>query len=103
MPRKYVEGEPKKGATVRERVSAYRRRMRAMGYRPLEVWVPDTRDPRFRASFRKQCRAVAAAERNDAAMEAWLDANAADLLDGIDRTEQAAGAAASSWGPESPL
>jgi len=103
MPRKYADKESKKGATVRERVSAYRRRLRAMGYRPVEVWVPDTRDARFRASFRKQCRAVAALERSQAAMETWLDGNAAELAAGIERAERAAGSPEVSWGPESPL
>lgn len=50
---------------VRERVSAYRRRMRALGLRPLQVWVPDVRTETFAAEAHRQSAAVAAAERHD--------------------------------------
>ena len=90
-------------ASVRERISAYRRRMRAMGYRPVEVWVPDTRDPRFIAAFCRQCRRVAVKERTDRALARWLDANAAELSAEIDRREEASGAPVPSWGREFPL
>ena len=103
MPRRSDEKATKPGLTVRERVTAYRRRMRAMGYRPVEIWVPDTRSSRFRASFRKECRSIAAAEQTDRGLEAWLDANTAELSARIDRTEAAAGAPPFSWGPESPV
>jgi len=92
-----------KRASARERISAYRRRMRALGYRPLEVWVPDIRNSRFVAAFRRQCRLVAAKERTDRALEAWLDANAGELSAEIDRREDASGAPHPSWGLESPL
>jgi hypothetical protein len=92
-----------KRASARERISAYRRRMRAMGYRPVEVWVPDVRNSRFIAAFRRQCRRVAAKERTDPALEAWLDASAGELSAEIDRTEDASGAPHPSWGPESPI
>lgn len=74
-----------------------------MGYRPLEVWVPDNRNPRFIAAFRKQCRFVAATELVDRALEEWLDANASELSAEIDRAEDEKGAARPSWGPETPL
>lgn len=32
---------------VRERVGAYRTRMRAQGLRPVQIWVPDVRSPDF--------------------------------------------------------
>jgi hypothetical protein len=92
-----------KRASARARISAYRRRMRAMGYRPMEVWVPDTKSPRFAATFRRQCRLVAARERSDASVDAWLDANAADMLVEIERAEQASGSPQPAWGPESPV
>ena len=44
---------------VRERVRSYRDRMRAAGMRPIQIWVPDTRSPAFRAEAHLQSLAVA--------------------------------------------
>ena len=46
-------------ASTSERGRAYRQRMRALGLRQLEVWVPDVRDPAFSAEAHKQSLAVA--------------------------------------------
>ena len=46
---------------VRERVSAYRARMRAQGLRPVQIWVPDVRSPAFAAEAHRQSAIVAAA------------------------------------------
>ena len=43
----------------RDKVQAYRDRMRAQGMRPLQIWVPDTRSESFKAEARRQCIAVA--------------------------------------------
>jgi len=50
--------------TVRERVSAYRARMRAQGLRPVRIWVPDVRSPEFAAEAHRQSALVAAADRS---------------------------------------
>jgi hypothetical protein len=51
---------------VRERVGEYRRRMRARGLRPLQVWVPDVRTESFAAEAHRQASLVARAdERTD--------------------------------------
>lgn len=47
--------------SVRERVSAYRARMRAQGLRPVQIWVPDVRAPEFAAEAHRQSAMVAAA------------------------------------------
>ena len=47
---------------VRERVSAYRARMRAQGLRPVQIWVPDVRSPDFAAEAHRQSALVAAAD-----------------------------------------
>lgn len=39
---------------VRERVSAYRARMRAQGLRPVQIWVPDVRAPHFAEEAHRQ-------------------------------------------------
>ena len=47
---------------VRDRVSAHRKRLRAKGLRPIQVWVPDVRSPAFAAEARRQSMAVAHAD-----------------------------------------
>lgn len=46
---------------VRERVSAYRARMRAQGLRPVQIWVPDVRAPQFAEEAHRQSVLVATA------------------------------------------
>ncbi len=43
----------------RDKVRAYRERMRARGLRPIQIWVPDTRTAAFRAEAHRQSLAVA--------------------------------------------
>jgi hypothetical protein len=45
-----------------ERMANYRKRMRAAGLRPVQIWVPDTRSPDFVEACRRQARAVAASD-----------------------------------------
>jgi hypothetical protein len=54
---------------VRERVSAYRTRMRAQGLRPVQIWVPDVRSPEFAAEAHRQSALVAAADRGSDDMD----------------------------------
>lgn len=35
--------------TARRKMADYRRRLRSRGLRPVQVWVPDLRDPQVRA------------------------------------------------------
>ena len=63
---------------VKERVSAYRARMRAQGLRPVQIWVPDVRAPEFAAEAHRQSELVGAADRAsddmdfaEAAYEDW--------------------------------
>jgi hypothetical protein len=44
--------------TSRDKVRAHRERLRAQGLRPIQVWVPDTRSPKFAAEARRQCRLI---------------------------------------------
>ena len=48
--------------TVKDRVGEYRRRMRARGYRPVQIWVPDVRTQEFAAEARRQSALVAQAD-----------------------------------------
>ena len=54
---------------VRERVSAYRARMRAQGLRPIQIWVPDVRSPEFVTEAHRQSALVAAADRGSDDMD----------------------------------
>ena len=48
---------------VKDRVGEYRRRMRARGYRPVQIWVPDVRTAEFAVEARRQAKLVAQAEQ----------------------------------------
>lgn len=52
-----AESDRKKSS--RERVRAYRRRLREQGLRPIQIWVPDIRSASFRAEAHRQSLAVA--------------------------------------------
>ncbi|MBM4385608.1 MAG: antitoxin MazE family protein [Deltaproteobacteria bacterium] len=57
--RRLARRKPAKPKTSREKVEAHRRRLRAQGLRPLQIWVPDTRSRRFANEARRQSLAVA--------------------------------------------
>lgn len=44
---------------VRDRVGEHRNRMRARGYRPVQVWVPDVRSEQFVREARRQAAQIA--------------------------------------------
>ena len=43
----------------REKVQAHRQRLRKMGLRPVQIWVPDVRSKAFAAEAHRQSLAVA--------------------------------------------
>lgn len=53
----------------REKVRAHRERLRALGLRPIQIWVPDVRSPAFAAEARRQSMAVARSEGEHADQE----------------------------------
>jgi hypothetical protein len=58
----------------RDNVARSRARLRAMGLRPLQIWVPDTRAPGFAAEARRQSQLVGRSpESRDA--QSWIDVN----------------------------
>jgi hypothetical protein len=59
--------EPKRSKSSREKVRAYRERLRQQGLRPIQIWVPDVRSPVFLAEAHRQAASVArsAQERED--------------------------------------
>ncbi|HNV15563.1 MAG TPA: antitoxin MazE family protein [Dermatophilaceae bacterium] len=50
--------------SVRERVGEHRHRMRARGYRPVQVWVPDVRSEQFVREARRQAALIARFDRH---------------------------------------
>lgn len=62
-----------KPPTSRDKVRTHRQRLRAQGLRPIQIWVPDTRSPKFAAEARRQCRLIAASP-HAAEDQAFVDA-----------------------------
>ncbi|MGH8637796.1 MAG: antitoxin MazE family protein [Burkholderiales bacterium] len=69
MPAKPRSSRPK---TPRQRMEARRARLRAQGFRPVQHWVPDLRDPRVRAEIRREA-ALLAKHPDNAAVDAWIE------------------------------
>jgi hypothetical protein len=61
-------------ASKRESVRRRRAKLRALGLRPLQIWVPDTKAPGFVAEARRQSELVGNSPESRAA-QAWIDAN----------------------------
>ena len=61
-----------KPLTSREKVSAHRVRVRAQGMRPVTMWVPDMRSPKFAAEAHRQCL-LANNSHYAAEDQAWVD------------------------------
>lgn len=59
--------------SVRERVAAHRAQLRRRGLRPVQLWVPDVRDPAFAVEAHRQS-ALAAASGHAAEDQAFVDA-----------------------------
>ncbi len=64
---------------VSKRVQKRRESLRAAGLRPLQIWVPDTRQPGFAEECRRQSLLVAKADAADRDLQNLLDAALADL------------------------
>ncbi len=58
---------------TRLKVRAHRQRLRAQGLRPIQIWVPDVRSPRFASEARRQSL-LANAGSLEAEDQAFLDA-----------------------------
>jgi Protein of unknown function (DUF3018) len=48
-----------KRLSSREKVRAHRKRLRARGLRPIQIWIPDTRTASFKAEAHRQSQVVA--------------------------------------------
>ena len=68
---------PQENSSVSNRVRNYRKRMRAQGMRPIQMWVADVRSPDFVAEAHRQAAAVAASD-HAADDQAFIDAISLD-------------------------
>ena len=68
---------PQEESGVKKRVREHRRRLRALGLRPVQIWVPDVRSPDFTREAHRQSAAVAAA-RHASDDQAFIDAVSLD-------------------------
>jgi hypothetical protein len=57
---------------VSDRVQRYRARLRASGLRPVQIWVPDTRQPGFADECRRQSRLLKD-DPSEAETLGWLE------------------------------
>jgi len=64
-------------ASSRQKVSNHRKRLRELGLRPIQIWVPDTRAKAFRAEAHRQSLAVAKSPA-EGADQAFIDAVSED-------------------------
>ena len=64
---------------VNTRVQKHREALRRAGLRPVQLWVPDTRQPDFAAECRRQSRQVALADRSATDMQDLMDAACVDV------------------------
>ena len=56
---KLSEAKPSRHKPSRDKVRAYRKRMRAKGFRLVQMWLPDTRSPEFAAQAHRASLAIA--------------------------------------------
>jgi hypothetical protein len=55
-------------------MSAYRDRLRISGLRPVQIWLPDTRNAAFARQCAKEAAAIAEGGAGDEELQAFVDA-----------------------------
>ncbi|EAA8947751.1 DUF3018 family protein [Salmonella enterica] len=64
---------------VNSRVQKHRDALRMAGLRPVQIWVPDTRQPGFDDECRRQCLVAAKSDSKDIAMQQLMDESLEDM------------------------
>lgn len=57
------------------RVAKRRAALRRAGLRPVQIWVPDTRSPAYRAEIKRQCLLLRDDPQEKEILD-WIEANA---------------------------
>nr|WP_298096978.1 antitoxin MazE family protein [uncultured Shinella sp.] len=65
---------------VSERVQKRREALRAAGLRPVQIWLPNTRQSGFSEECLRQSRIISAAEADDDDLNGFLDAAFLDMV-----------------------
>jgi Protein of unknown function (DUF3018) len=65
--------------TTLERVEKRRTALRMAGLRPVQIWVPDTRQPNFANECRRQSQLVSQADLSNIELHQFMDAALADV------------------------
>ena len=66
--------------SVKARVQKRRNALRKAGLRPVQIWVPDTRQPGFAEECRRQSQLVAIEDQADNGLQLLMD----EALSGLD-------------------
>lgn len=61
--------QPSAPLSAGQKMSQYRRRLRAAGLRPIQIWVPDTRSPAMAEELRRQSLLASAGPDESAALD----------------------------------
>jgi hypothetical protein len=64
---------------TKDQVQKHRDKLRAMGMHPIQIWVPDTRQPEFAAESKRQSKLAADADLNDQKLMDYMDAALVDI------------------------
>lgn len=65
---------------LRDKVRTHREKLRAQGLRPVQIWVPDVRSPKFAVEACRQSLLVGQSPQ-EAEEQAWVDAVSVPLWD----------------------
>ena len=60
-------------STSRERIARHRAAQRKRGLRPVVLWLPDDRDPAYRARIADECRLLARLTPDEEAIAAGFE------------------------------
>jgi hypothetical protein len=67
--------------SVRRRVQKRRENLRALGLRPVQIWLPDTRGAGFAEECARQAKLTAESDQADRDLNVFLDEALTDLDD----------------------
>jgi hypothetical protein len=56
-----------------KRVRKHREKMKALGLKPVTIWVPDVNSPEFKADLRRQCELINADADSQIVLEGMLE------------------------------
>ena len=58
--------------SVQERVNKHRKKLRASGLRPVQIWVPDTREEKFIKECQKQSLLISNDDQENETLN-WME------------------------------